>query len=148
MAVRRTVQSIRVQVLNVLWRGIIQLYEKEQVEVLPDIPVFLVAAAGCGCCPWVECTDHHRQLRSLPVGLQDICSSSGNQWRYSCFCRIVKAWIGPLWAVACSNWLTFRHRASCTLGQAFHYSPENAFYIFNQQIYFIIWYLLDRASLI
>ena len=32
----------------------------------------------------------------------------------------------------------FRHRASCVLGQAFHYSPENAFYIFNQQIYFII----------
>jgi len=30
--------------------------------------------------------------------------------------------------------LTFRHRASCTLGQAFHYSPENAFYLFNQQI--------------
>ena len=44
--------------------------------------------------------------------------------------------------------LTFRHRASCILGQAFHYSPENASYIFNQQIYFIIWYLLDRASLI
>jgi len=34
--------------------------------------------------------------------------------------------------------LTFRHRASCILGQAFRYSPENAFYIFNQQIYFII----------
>ena len=33
--------------------------------------------------------------------------------------------------------LTFRHRASI-LGQAFRYSPENAFYIFNQQIYFII----------
>ena len=30
--------------------------------------------------------------------------------------------------------LTFRHRASCILGQAFHYSPENAFYIFDQQI--------------
>ena len=44
--------------------------------------------------------------------------------------------------------LTFRHRASCILGQAFHYSPENAFCIFNQQIYFNIWYLLDRASLI
>ena len=44
--------------------------------------------------------------------------------------------------------LTFRHRASCILGQAFHYTPENAFYIFKQQIYFIIWYLLDRASLI
>ena len=35
-------------------------------------------------------------------------------------------------------YLTFRHRASCILGQAFHYSPENAFYIFNQQIYLII----------
>ena len=44
--------------------------------------------------------------------------------------------------------LTFRHRASSILGQAFRYSPENAFCIFNQQIYFIIWYLLDRASLI
>ena len=44
--------------------------------------------------------------------------------------------------------LTFRHLASCILGQAFHYSPENAFYIFNQQICFIVWYLLDRSSLI
>ena len=34
------------------------------------------------------------------------------------------------------------------IGQAFRYSPENAFYIFNQQIYFIILYLLDRAALI
>ena len=34
--------------------------------------------------------------------------------------------------------LTFRNRAFCILGQAFHYSPENAFYIFSQQIYFII----------
>ena len=34
--------------------------------------------------------------------------------------------------------LTFMHRVSCLLGQAFHYSPENAFYIFKQQIYFII----------
>ena len=44
--------------------------------------------------------------------------------------------------------LIFRHRASCILGQAFHCFSENAFYVFNQQIYFIIWYLLDRASLI
>ena len=35
--------------------------------------------------------------------------------------------------------LTFRHRASCILGQAFHYSSENTFYIFNQQIYLIAW---------
>ena len=30
--------------------------------------------------------------------------------------------------------LTFRHSAPCILGQAFHYSTENAFCIFNQQI--------------
>ena len=29
--------------------------------------------------------------------------------------------------------LTFRHHASCILGQVFHYSPENAFYIFNHK---------------
>ena len=39
---------------------------------------------------------------------------------------------------SCRECLTFRHRASSIQGQAFHYSPENAFYIFNQQIYFII----------
>ena len=61
------------------------------------------------------------------------------QWNGFCK-KIVKA--GP------KKSLTFRHRASCILGQAFHYSPQNAFYIFNQQIYFIIWYLLDSASLI
>ena len=37
-----------------------------------------------------------------------------------------------------SRGLTFRHRASCIEGQALRFSPENAFYIFNQQIYFII----------
>jgi len=37
-----------------------------------------------------------------------------------------------------SRGLTFRHRASCILGQAFRYSPENDFCIFNQQIYFVI----------
>jgi len=41
-------------------------------------------------------------------------------------------------------------KAPCVLyiGQAFRFYPENAYYIFNQQIYFIIWYFLDRASLI
>jgi len=34
------------------------------------------------------------------------------------------------------------------VGHAFRYPPENAFYICNQKIYFIIWYLLHRASLI
>ena len=35
--------------------------------------------------------------------------------------------------------LTFRHRASCILGQAFHYSPENAF--------FTRWFKYDRDCL-
>ena len=37
-----------------------------------------------------------------------------------------------------SRALNFKHRASGIKGQTFRYSPENAFYIFNQQIYFII----------
>ena len=41
--------------------------------------------------------------------------------------------------VSCQADLTFGHGASFLyIGQAFRYSPENAFYIFNQQIYFII----------
>ena len=39
---------------------------------------------------------------------------------------------------SCLYHLNFRHRASCFIGQAFRYSPAKAFYIFNQQIYFII----------
>jgi len=35
-------------------------------------------------------------------------------------------------------YLTFRHRASSIEGQAFHYSSEKAFYIFNQQIYILL----------
>ena len=45
--------------------------------------------------------------------------------------------------IACQRW-----QVNLYIGQAFRYSPEKAFCIFNQQIYFIIWYLLDRASLI
>ena len=48
-------------------------------------------------------------------------------------------WTGLLNCLnARSRGLTFRHRASCIQGQAFRYTPENAFYIFNQQMYFII----------
>ena len=38
-----------------------------------------------------------------------------------------KTWGESLMAVI-SCTLTFRHRASCILGLAFHYSPDNAFY--------------------
>ena len=56
----------------------------------------------------------------LIKGVFLLCTSStesqscGNKWRPS---------------------LTFRHRASCTLGQAFRYSPEKAFiYLINKYI--------------
>ena len=34
--------------------------------------------------------------------------------------------------------LTFRLPCVLYIGQAFRYPPENTFYVFNQQIYFII----------
>ena len=55
--------------------------------------------------------------------------------------KIHKTKIFSVVLFGCEAWsltLTFRHRASSILGQAFRYSPENAFYIFNQQIYFIM----------
>ena len=74
--------------------------------------------------------------------LQNTCQT------YYCLHLKCSVRVNPLKTNGSLLYLTFRHRASSILGQAFHYSPENAFYIFNQQIYFIIWYLLDRASLI
>ena len=65
----------------------------------------------------------------------------------SCGCRlsgVIKMDIntlrtGLLNCLNARSWgLTFRYRASCIQGQAFRYYPENAFYVFNQQIYFII----------
>ena len=93
------------------------------------------------------------------IGLTWGCKGSKCPSNIVCYIRIVRpppllSWRGAskYWVVTVGERsvpiLTFRHCVSCILGQAFHYSPENAFYIFNQQIYFIIWYLLDRASLI
>ena len=76
---------------------------------------------------------------------------------FPCTIHLIMQYIEPVpewscWRIFIETWphseLTFRHRASSVYGQAFRYSPENAFYINNQQIYFIIWYLLDHASLI
>ena len=76
---------------------------------------------------------------------------------FPCTIHLIMQYIEPVskwscWWMFIETWphseLTFRHRASSIQGQAFRCSPENAFYIFNQQIYFIIWYLIDGASLI
>ena len=79
-------------------------------------------------------------LRTGDANLRFYITTVQDGWRKSAFLTRV--------CFPCTIHWTFRHRASCILGQAFRYSPENVFYIFNQQIYFIIWYLLDRASLI
>ena len=79
-------------------------------------------------------------LRTGDANLRFYITTAQDGWRKSAF--LTRA------CFPCTIHLTFRHCESCILGQAFNYSPENAFYIFNQQIYFIIWYLLDRASLI
>ena len=100
---------------------------------------------------------HQLGPRDLAMRLQKLgkCGGSDRCFRLACL-RSRKVWS---WTVLINESetsfvftlhysLTFRHRASCILGQAFHYFPENAFDIFNQQICFIIWYLLDRESLI
>ena len=108
----------------------------------------------CGCFPLVS---------KVLIDKKLIIDSLEPFFIYICWCCEIASWnleytrskdyykFHPYLTVITDNMkrnLTFRHRASCILGQAFHYSPENAFYIFNQQIYFIIWYLLDRSSLI
>ena len=76
---------------------------------------------------------------------------------FPCTIHLIMQYIEPVsewscWRMFIETWphseLTFRHHASLIQGQVFRYSPDNAFYIFNQQIYFINWYLLDHASLI
>ena len=76
---------------------------------------------------------------------------------FPCTIHVIMQYIEPVSEWSCwrmfietlpHSELTFRHRASSIQGQTFRYSPENAFYVFNQQIYFIIWCFLDGASLI
>ena len=76
---------------------------------------------------------------------------------FPCTIHLIMQYTEPVsewscWRMFIETWphseLTFRHRASSIQGQAFRYTSENAFYIFNQQIYFITWFLLNRASLI
>ena len=78
----------------------------------------------------VSTYSNSKLIRILMSGCLPTC----NKWRNSGFSQIM-VFGSPTNIYSC---LTLRHRASCLLGQAFHYSPENAFYIFNQQIYFII----------
>ena len=62
--------------------------------------------------------------------------------------RRIQRDITNLDGATCKVAINFQAPCVLYIGQAFRYSPENVFYIFNQQIYFILLYLLDRASLI
>ena len=95
-----------------------------------------------------DCTECMDFLCCITASAETTCTLTSIKWPISELEEsnvIIVRWFYKL---SKEHSLTFRHRASSIQWQAFHYSPENAFYIFNQQIYFIIWYLLDRASLI
>ena len=105
-------------------------------------------------------------LRAGEADLRFYITTVQDGWRKSafltrtcfpCTIHLIMQYIEPFsewscWRMFIETWphseLNFRYRASSIEEQAFRYSPENAFYIFNQEIYFIIWYLLDGASLI
>ena len=63
-------------------------------------------------------------LRTGDANLRFYITTAQDGWRKYAF--LTRAYF------PCRIKLIFRHRASCILGQAFNYSPENAFYIFNQ----------------
>ena len=66
---------------------------------------------------------------SIEYSEQLKCFSVGVGWEQQ-----LKASDVIFWDIALCL-LTFRHRASCILGQAFHCSPENAFlYLINKYI--------------
>ena len=85
-------------------------------------------------------------LRCFPHGILDY----RNIWRYILDFNASELSRNPQNLSRSKTESPLNLEAPCVLyiGQAFRYCPENAFYIFNQQIYFIIWHLIDRASLI
>ena len=109
---------------------------------------------------------HFNTLRTGDAGLHFYITTVQDGWRKSafltracfpCTIHLIMQYIEPVsewscWRMFVETWpnseLTFRHRASSIEGQPFRHFPENAFYIFNQQIYLFTWYLLDDASLI
>ena len=78
--------------------------------------------------------ENHRRHRDISMETEMVFCNS-------CFSAIQVTTVTVLLEL-CNhfNILCFNLQVPCVLyiGQAFHYSPENAFYIFNQQIYFII----------
>ena len=119
--------------LSVLWRHTCTRYVilAKEWTWLPDNGVMWTET----CWSSFYNLNYFNTLRTGDANLRFYITTAQDGWRKSAFLTRT--------CFPCTIHLTFRHRASCILGQAFHYSPENAFYIFNQQIYFIIWYLLD-----
>ena len=133
----------------------------------------LVAHDLGGCIAWNFVRKHHEMLQSYiilnapytPTFLWIVFSNAKQFFKswyvvWEGYLHFYALWVGSLWLCLSRNSSVVGITATATslvnllapsilyIGQAFRHSPENAFYIFNQQIYFIIWYLLDRASLI
>ena len=80
--------------------------------------------------PWCHVTHGHQVSKRYTASI--LRPGSRSRWRYA-----VRTKLGHSICQS-TQCLNFKHCAFCILGQAFRYSPENAFYIFNQQIYFFI----------
>ena len=113
-----------------------------------DISLYLILSL------FVHTTDHRlkhveliRIINTLRTGDADLhfyITTVQDGWSKSAFLtrtcfpwtiHLIMQYIEPVsewsWRMFIETWphseLTFRHRASCIYGQAFHYSPENAF---------------------
>ena len=90
--------------------------------------------------PFLSFTLHYPLIWLNPVTFPTVLFHFAllNQTRYSSPLQTYFQNNGPLHCP--KEALTINLQAPCVLfiGQAFRYSPENAFYLFNQQIYFII----------
>ena len=96
---------------------------KTRITIFEDLFVLILTQAG------LVCDFYLRDFALMQLAnLQHFANLCDNFWFNTIWHRRYTIFFS----------LTFRNRVSSILGQAFRYSPQNAFYIFNQQIYFII----------
>ena len=95
-----------------------------------------------------EHTEHYLRSFSKRMWSTGGCLSAGSLSEYTGHLILSPCCLFCVWLWAYTPFSHDEEHLVVYIGQAFHYYSENAFYVFNQQIYIIIWYLLDHASLI
>jgi hypothetical protein len=108
-----------------VWR-----YHPKHVEQCPDINKL---------CNFASCW--------MYIGIYLRCTEHWTLKKYRIFVKLRRGSC-IFFTISYSLFLKLQAPFFLYIRQPFLFSPENAFYIFNQQIYFIFWYLIDRASLI